>query len=47
MKKSFYNKSNKIIKKRSPNIINIDNKNIIKYNEKIIKKKKIFKKIKI
>ena len=33
MKKSFYNNTNNIIKKRNQNIINIDNKNIIKYNE--------------
>ena len=44
MKKSFYNNSNNIIKKRSPNIINIDNKNIIKYNEKNNQEKKDFQK---
>ena len=33
MKKSFYKNTNNLIKKRNQNIINIDNKNIIKYNE--------------
>ena len=33
MKKSFYNNSNNLIKKKGQNIINIDNKNLIKNND--------------
>ena len=33
MKKSFYNNTNNLIQKRTQNIINIDNKNVMKYNE--------------
>jgi hypothetical protein len=33
MKKSFYNNTNNLIQKRSQNIINLDNKNVMKYNE--------------
>ena len=33
MKKSCYNNINNLLKKRNKNIVNMDNKNIIKYNE--------------
>ena len=47
MKKPFYNNLNNIIKKRSPNIINIDTKNVIKYIEgKNNQEKKEFQKTK-
>lgn len=33
MKNSFYNNPNNLIQKRTQNIINIDNKSVMKYND--------------